>query len=514
MDEEWVRIDFLNHEEMPAPGAWPLKPYSFGISVATHILVVLALVQLPEGALTAPAKRADESVIVIPKEKVYWYPMNRTKPSLTPDPSVPVAAVSSGEIQRATESVVVRQPEAQSRKQMIWQPDTPARVTVDTPLPDMVAIREKPQPKPFIPPAPKAPPAPPQPAIAQPEAIPQQPAVAASAVAVAPLPTRKPAPKTFVAPKEQPRLPQAPAAIAEAPPVLAGTPAAGVTAAVPAGLGGIPNAKAPAKAFVPPPARTAGNGRAPGGAASVEAAPEMALAGTGAAMTAVVIGVNPVQSAAPPPVGSRAGEFSIGATAGAPAAVRGAGGVTVPGVAVRGSETRGGLNFFDPPAPNPAAPRFELRLPASSSSISAPLRPGSRTVPRSIEALFADRILYTMVVARPNLTEYTGDWTIWFAEKPGAGLGSVQMRAPLPARKALGGAIPATATAAKEGFVQVAATIGADGRISRLAPLPGRTAGLAEKAAHDLGAWEFRPATRNGSPVPVDVVIELFFRAP
>ena len=85
------------------------------------------------------------------------------------------------------------------------------------------------------------------------------------------------------------------------------------------------------------------------------------------------------------------------------------------------------------------------------------------------------------------------------------------MRAPAPLRKTLREAVQPAGPGA-EGWVQVAAVIGKDGKIRAITPLPGRTPAVATKAAEDLMNWEFRPASRNGEPIDVDVVIEIPFR--
>jgi hypothetical protein len=37
---------------------------------------------------------------------------------------------------------------------------------------------------------------------------------------------------------------------------------------------------------------------------------------------------------------------------------------------------------------------------------------------------------------------------------------------------------------------------------------------LQEPILQDVASWEFKPATRNGTPVEVDVVLEIMFTVP
>ena len=88
---------------------------------------------------------------------------------------------------------------------------------------------------------------------------------------------------------------------------------------------------------------------------------------------------------------------------------------------------------------------------------------------------------------------------------------ATSMRAPVPVRKTLRLDPAAVPGSGAEGWVQVAAVIGKDGKIGSIAPLPGRTPAVAAKAAGDLANWEFRPAARNGEAIEVEVVIEVPF---
>ena len=100
---------------------------------------------------------------------------------------------------------------------------------------------------------------------------------------------------------------------------------------------------------------------------------------------------------------------------------------------------------------------------------------------------------------------------MWFSGRTADSDAATSMRAPVPVRKTLRPDPATGASSGTEGWVQVAAVIGKDGKIGSITPLPGRTPAVAAKAAEDLANWEFRPAARNGEAIEVEVVIEVPF---
>lgn len=457
---------------------WPLRLRSFFFSVAFHVTVLILLGRLPGGLLfqtRSPADSRRELAVLRPERtKIYWIPLKKTIPRLAPDETIPVDSNPAGRRIADADSIVVKQPAPVSTKQLVWQPDAPPLPETKTPLPNMVAI--------------KGDPAPPPPAEA---------------------PAPKPKPREFIPPKQSQPAPAPPSVVVEVPPqvavasiALAAPPSLAVTAV-------LPSAKVPPKKFVPPPRQQEAAPSAP----RIELAPELQVqAGTGASITATVIDLR--QSSAintKRPDGARAGEFSTGPRKGAPAAAPGAGGVSVPGAAAQGRELSP-----PPPAtlsPSPSSQGYELRIPASAGAMSAPLRPASRVVPRVVEERFPGRAVYAVLVQKPDLPEYAGDWTIWFADRMASGPTGTHMRAPYPRRKAIGSVQQeATPGAGSRGTIQMTAVIDELGRIGNISVLPGRYPQFAAKAVADLAAWEFRPANRNGLSVSVEVLIDIPFR--
>jgi hypothetical protein len=120
-----------------------------------------------------------------------------------------------------------------------------------------------------------------------------------------------------------------------------------------------------------------------------------------------------------------------------------------------------------------------------------------------------------MVIPIENLPEYSTDWIIWFAERdPPPGMGEVlNMRAPIPLRK-FESVEPLPPGARTELRVQLAGVIGKDGKLQVRALLRNLSPALESAVLRDVGSWEFKPATRDGAPVDIDVVIEIPFSLP
>jgi hypothetical protein len=507
-------------EKSPAPAPytseWPLRPGSFCLSILVHAGVVCALFYLPAGAIRSEKRFHAAVYKVIPLKKepiIYWAAVPKELPSVSPETPIGGSTTFQGEERSATEKIVVQQPNAETAKQLVWQPEKPTRLKTETPSPNMVAVQGRAVPKPFTPPAAR-------PQVQEsakvlssaPELQATNTVLPVNAAGLPALPNAKPKPKAFVAPKEQPKLVLSPGLLAEAPPELSGSAGRELASQTAIGTGIIPKRPAP---FVPPPSRSRGNGARTGGeGAALAPPPELSAGGTGSTVTAAVIGLTAVDKLAGLPEGSRPAAFSRADKVGPPTGGTPGQGPVIPGVAIAGNTRASGSVAPLPVRPAAGTPphSFEIRIPPTASAMSAPLRPSSRTLPRSIEARYHDRTVYVLVVPKPNLPDYVADWTMWFSERQVDAAGATSMRAPFPVRKSIPLGGTATETPGAEGWVQVAAVIGKDGKITSLNPLPGRYPAVAAKAAEDLAKWEFRPASRNGESVEVDVVIEVPFR--
>jgi len=497
--------------ESPTP-FWPLRPVSFFFSLFAHAGVVCALAFLPAGAGSAekPVQAAVYKMIDLKKEPViYWAPVPAALPSISPETPIGDSRLFQGQERSWNERIVIQQPNPDPAKQLVWQPDKPEILKTETPLQNMVAVQGKPVPKPFEVPKPRtAVPEVPK-MLTAPEIQTAKTELPANVAGLPSLPTTKPKPKAFVPPKDQPKLLLAAGAVADAPPELAATTAkeSGTVALI--GTGALPKRPAP---FVPPSTRNRGGGTGDAEGKSLAAPPEIAAGGTGSTVTAAVIGLNPAEQLTGLPDGSRAAAFSRAGRAGEPSGGTPSQGPVIPGIAIAGNRPANSTLAPVPTAPSGPPPRsFDLRIPPAASTMSAPLRPSSRTLPRAIEARFRDRIVYVLVIPKPNLPDYIADWTMWFSERSLDSNAAASMRAPVPVRKTLRPNAPPGEGSGTEGWVQLTAIIGKDGRVSSITPLPGRTPTVALKAAEDLANWEFRPASKNGEAIEVEVVIEVPF---
>jgi hypothetical protein len=147
------------------------------------------------------------------------------------------------------------------------------------------------------------------------------------------------------------------------------------------------------------------------------------------------------------------------------------------------------------------------------STLSVPLRPGSRTIPRAIDARFQGRDVYTMVIPIENLPRYSGDWILWFAEREQKAGDRPSLRAPIPLRKVEPLEEP-LASARTEFRVQLLALIKRDGKVEGISLLRNLAPAMEQAVIQDLASWEFKPATRDGVPVDVDIVVEIPFSLP
>jgi len=233
----------------------------------------------------------------------------------------------------------------------------------------------------------------------------------------------------------------------------------------------------------------------------------------------LLVGLNPadvLEDSIPP--GSRAAQFSAARTLGRAATGEVSGsGITVPNLSVR--EDRGRENGRksdktpdETPGLRPIVYAEKVRS-VSLATLSVPLRPASRTIPRAVEARFQGRDVYTMVIPIENLPAYEGDWILWFAvmeAKPGE---TPVMRAPVPFRKLERLEQTVSSNPGRQ-RVQIAAILANDGRLANVSLLTRTSPALEQVAIQDVKSWEFKPATRNGTPVDVEVVLEIPFTLP
>jgi hypothetical protein len=430
---------------------YPLHPSSFVASVGVHGIAILMVAFLTISSRTADRRVFDE-MIRANEHKLTYYNFKKKTPDVVPVKKIGTSPKPRGK-EVSKQAIIATAPKATSKEQMIWMQTPKIEIHKDLPAPNIVQRASSALPPPAAPP--------------------------------------KPNPKVFVPPppsERQPKLPEA------APLLDAAAPSIGTRTF----LAPRPNATAlPLQGPVPivPAAPTLNNGNA---------AADLAIASLHPADT--------FKSEIPP--GARPGQFSKAPEKGDPSSgdVGDAGALTVPNLTIRNEKPK------PEDAPKPAAAMgrpvlySEKLRSVPSSTFSVPLRPASRTVPRAIDARFSGRNIYTMVIPIENMPEYAGDWIIWFAERTPVAGDSPLIRAPVPFRKM----VPDTPLAAKPTVqrIQIGATLGADGKLAQVAVLSKAGPALTDAVLRDADSWEFKPATRDGAPVSIEVVIEIPFNVP
>jgi TonB family protein len=122
------------------------------------------------------------------------------------------------------------------------------------------------------------------------------------------------------------------------------------------------------------------------------------------------------------------------------------------------------------------------------------------------------RIVYTVAINMPNVTSYSGSWILWYAERQHEPGEERQVLPPEPLRKV----DPIYDLSAMddriEGKVQLSAIIHKDGYVYGINIVRGVDPRLDNNAVQALRKWEFTPASVDGDPVDVDIVIEIPFR--
>jgi hypothetical protein len=462
-----------------------IRPTSFILSIGFHVLVVSGLLLAPHVEKEDPARNQPiyEELIKPEEKKIVWYsPPKKALPDVSAERRIGTFPIPRAPRKSAI-AIIATAPKPKSVKQFIWQPVPKVEIRQDLPSPNLIARAAMAIPAPPPPPEPKPkvdkPDTPgakfPQPNITQPVELP------------------KPR-KAFVPPPPSPHPTRAviPVQTADVPlPDVNISAAASARAALPDGIGApsFSQGSPPPPNAPPGPQNAAGNGR----------------------VDIAVVGLHPNDKGAVPD-GSRPGQFAQAPTVGQIATGEVKGGFGVPDLTLH--DERKAV-----PPPRVDTPRkivlYSDRLRSLPvSTLSVPLHPAARTIPASVEGRFRGRNVYTMVIPIENLAEYSADWIIWFAErdaKPGADV--LNVRAPIPLRK-FESVEPIVPGARKELRVQLAGVITKEGKLEVRSLLRNLAPALESAVLRDVNSWEFKPATQDGTPVDIDIVLEIPFSLP
>ena len=132
-------------------------------------------------------------------------------------------------------------------------------------------------------------------------------------------------------------------------------------------------------------------------------------------------------------------------------------------------------------------------------------------------AFFGGKRVHTVLINMPNLTSGSGSWVLHFAELSGeapGSSGSDELSNPVAVRKVDPRYSPAAVRDRVEGTVMLAALILRDGTVSNIRVLRGLDPRLDSSAMEALTDWKFLPAKKSGSPVDVEVLVQIPFRLP
>jgi TonB family protein len=479
------------------------RPGPLAVSVLLHGAAFFALMNAPEIRLPEPSKSEYKQAIEGRENKLVWYRFKKDLPDVTPPharaPQEPPRAA-----ERAAQQIVSSRKDAPKRIQMVWTPAPELNETKPVELPNILAIRLPEMARSFIPP-PKI-----QPAQAAKVEIPDAPQVKPQQLAAVKLADVPKIAKPFVPPptsvpvKVTEVAPMAPAPDAPQLEARANSPALEYAF------------KAPPRPFTAPPARTAS---VSSGTVAVEAPPDVIA--NSRDLNLAIVGLNPSINPAPLPVNSNPGQFSAGPKIrpdGA-AAAGGGRGLSVPDLSVSGARNaRADLlaqAFAAPTSQSNLRAAARLAEPRSAGQKEeAPeiVQSGAVKVSSVPDPRFNGRDVYMMAIQMPNLTSYSGSWLMWYADRTAREVGLAPVSAPIAHRKVDPKYVAAAAADRIEGKVQLACVIGKDGHVSDVGLIRGLDDRLNQSAEEALAKWEFTPATRQGEPVAVDVMVEIPFR--
>ena len=469
------------------------------VSLTAHAIAFIALMYAPEVKLPEPSKSAYQQAIEGKETKLVWYKFNKELPNV----SSKTASKRPVKAEHVAKQEIVASPKhAQKRTQIVWTPAPELSAPVPVELPNLLAVKLPPV-RQFV-----TPPDIQKPKPAQIEPLPDAPAIPLQTAASIDLPPAAKIVKRFVPPPQ--RVPRKLAEVAiptEAPQIALNTPTADLNYKM----------KSPSRPFTPPSSK------------SPASAPQVAAVDMPPDLNLAVVGLNPADKFVPRTIAPSPGQFSAAPRMrqeGAEAAGD-AKGLTVPDVYVKGNRDLQAkllaqafaaptspenlresmrLATLSPGAGHPSAP-----APAKMDSLPTPRAPAMK-VSGAPDPRFNNRDVYMMAIQMPNLTSYSGSWLMWYADRTAHEVGLAPIAPPVAHRKVDPKYVASAVADQVEGKVQLACIIGKDGSVSGIEVVRGLDNRLNASAIEALGKWEFFPATRQGEPVIVDVLVEIPFR--
>ena len=538
-----VRLIWQTPLELPDPG----KRGALAISLGLHVAAFFGLMYAPPLSLPTlppPSPSEYQQGFAGKEDRIVWYKF-RKLPDITPQSS-PKSRRPLRAAVKAEQEIISSPKKAPRRTQVVLTPVPAVDELPPLDLPNLIAVKLPP--KRFT-----TPPDLVRPGVTKIAAPSDLPDVPTQQLEAAKLPAGRLPARPYVPPPAQPNAPRAQAKIeapsdapeyVERPKLSSGLPAirlpsrafvpptpakpaeprkiadaTEVPALTPSGLpsANMPAVKLPSRAFAPPPPP-------PAQKPSTVALPQMdAPAGD---VTMAIAGLNPAATAVKLPAASSPAQFSAGQTVRPDGATSdGSGkGITAPDLYARapngGKDTKPdllALTYAAPTSKEFMDDAMRRRQPSTSpaQSIEAPAsaaRSGATRVSNAPDRRFNGRDVYLMAIQLSNLTSYSGHWLLWYAARSADHPGLDPIAAPVPRRKVDPKYTPSAIADHVEGHVQLFCVIGREGTVSSIELLRGADERLNASAEEALAKWEFYPATRNGVPVAVDIVVEIPFK--
>jgi TonB family protein len=258
-------------------------------------------------------------------------------------------------------------------------------------------------------------------------------------------------------------------------------------------------------------------------------APEMSssVAGGASAQTLIALSASPGPAAPPaPPAGNLAAKVAISPDAGKKGGAvdpnTGGGGKSPVGVSISGGNppAKSGISGLDA-GTHVGSMRSLSARPQESVSDDEPVRvgpPDFKALPAGAkpEQIFVGKRTYTMNVNMPNLSSATGSWILNFAElhveRPH--ITSTDLASPVPVRKVDPKYPPTLVAERVEGEVVLYGVIDKEGSVGQIQVVRGVEDLLDENSKAAFAQWKFRPATKAGEAIDVEVIAHIPFHIP
>lgn len=215
------------------------------------------------------------------------------------------------------------------------------------------------------------------------------------------------------------------------------------------------------------------------------------------------------------PEGNRRGEFAASPSGRSEATARPEITATRAGGSNPGNDSAPANLYVSAPPVKIAADAVVAAAPRPFPAVRAAVPDRADTPVDPIDAeIFGARRRYSIRLSMPNLNSAMGSWIMRYARLNSPPGTDEEVTRPEPLHKVDPGYPASYVHDRIEGVVVLYGIIHADGSVGNVRVLEGFDSVLDESARVALGQWRFRPGTRNGIPVDVEVVVRVPFRAP